>query len=100
MIKVLEKLRKRLKRYILISGADEIIRRYAIINSFDGLITAFGIVNGLSLSGNLRSDLAVISCISSGISMALSGFLGVYMSEKAEREADIRELERHLASSL
>jgi len=100
MIGVLKRLRERLKRYILISGADEIIRRYAVINSFDGLITAFGIVNGLSLSGNLRSDLAVISCISSGISMALSGFLGVYMSEKAEREADIRELERHLASSL
>jgi predicted membrane protein (TIGR00267 family) len=100
MIEVLGRLRKRLKRYISISGADEIIRRYAVINSFDGLIAAFGIVNGLSLSGNLRSELAVISCMSSGISMALSGFLGVYMSEKAEREADIKELERHLVSSL
>jgi len=100
MTGALRRLRERLRHYILISGADEIIRRYVVINSFDGLITAFGIVNGLSLSGNLRSELAVISCISSGISMALSGFLGVYMSEKAEREADIRELERHLASSL
>ena len=100
MIEALKKLRERLKHYIFISGADEIMRRYAVINSFDGLITAFGIVNGLSLSGNLRPDLAVISCISSGVSMALSGFLGVYMSEKAEREADMRELERHLISSL
>ncbi len=63
------------------------------MNAFDGAMTSLGVVMG-SWLGNItdpRSTIGVI--ITSGVAMMVSGFSGTYMTESAERNHSLNELE-------
>ncbi len=79
--------------YLRVTGANRIIRRYFAMNAFDGAMTSLGVVMGAWLSGisDPRSVISVI--ITGGIAMMVSGFSGTYMTESAERNHSLNELE-------
>ena len=79
--------------YLEVTGAIKIIRRYFAMNAFDGAMTSLGVVIGAYLS-HIHVPRSVIGVIiTSGIAMMVSGFSGTYMTESAERNHSLNELE-------
>lgn len=79
--------------YMKVTGATKIIRRYFAMNAFDGAMTSLGVIIGAYLS-NLSDSRSIIGVIiTSGIAMMVSGFSGTYMTESAERNHSLNELE-------
>lgn len=91
---------KDLKYYIKIMHGEEILRRYFIMNAYDGALTMLGIVLGAVMSGAHDAKIIVGASISASFAMGISGFVGAFMTEKAERERLIKELERALLTDL
>jgi predicted membrane protein (TIGR00267 family) len=80
-------------QYLTVTGANKIIRRYFAMNAFDGAMTSLGVVMGSWLGSitDPRSTIGVI--LTSGVAMMVSGFSGTYMTESAERNHSLNELE-------
>jgi predicted membrane protein (TIGR00267 family) len=79
--------------YLRVTRAQKILRRYFAMNAFDGAMTSLGVVIGAYIS-NIVDPRAVIGVIIvGGIAMAVSGFSGTYMTERAERSKSLNELE-------
>lgn len=80
-------------QYLRVTRAPRILRRYFAMNAFDGAMTSLGVVIGAYITGITapRAVLGVI--IVGGIAMAISGFSGTYMTERAERSKALNELE-------
>ncbi len=78
---------------------DPIGRRYFVMNAFDGVMTALGIVlgGGLAIAEPLKLFKAGFGA---SLAIMVSGFWGAFMAERAERKAEIKEMERHLLRSL
>ena len=78
---------------------DPIARRYFVMNTFDGVMTVMGLILGGAFT---IADPLVLFKTGLGASLAImiSGFFGAYMTEKAERTAEIKILEKHLFRSL
>ena len=71
------------------SEAIDIARRYFVMNGFDGALTVLGIIVALYIGDVQSYTLIIIAALGSGISMAVSGFVGAYMSETAERKKEL-----------
>jgi len=80
-------------RYLRVTRAPRILRRYFAMNAFDGAMTSLGVVIGAHITGigDPRAILGVI--VVGGIAMAVSGFSGTYMTESAERNKALNDLE-------
>ena len=81
------------ERMLRISGVLEICRRYFVMNMFDGALAALGVIMGMWVSGIADSSAVVKTTLSAGLAMFISGASGAYLTEKAERERKLRELE-------
>ena len=82
-----------LAQYLKVTGAQKIIRRYFAMNAFDGAMTSLGVVMG-SWMGDISDPRSIIGVIlTSGVAMMVSGFSGTYMTESAERNHSLNELE-------
>jgi len=91
---------KELKRSVRLTGVDEIARRYFVMNLFDGSLAMLGVVLG-SYAAGVDSALVVVKvALGVGLAMAVSGFSGAYIAEKAERLRELREVERAVFSKL
>lgn len=89
-----------LRTYNRITEVGDIVRRYFALNAFDGVITIVGVLVG-SFFGEIREAAAVITVgLATSFAMAVSGFYGAYMSERAERKRALAELEESTLSSL
>jgi predicted membrane protein (TIGR00267 family) len=77
-----------------------IARRMFVTNAFDGILASLGVsVGGFSSKAN--PELLALSIIGGGLAMGLfSSVVGVYISERAERLRELRELERSMAKRL
>jgi predicted membrane protein (TIGR00267 family) len=77
-----------------------IARRMFVTNAFDSLLASLGVsVGGFSSKAN--PELLALSIIGGGLAMGLfSSVIGVYISERAERLRELRELERSMAKKL
>ncbi|MEM2482689.1 MAG: hypothetical protein QW365_06345 [Candidatus Nezhaarchaeales archaeon] len=82
-----------IKNMLTISGVAEICRRYFVMNMFDGTLAALGVIIGMWVSGVDDPRVAIKTVLAAGLAMFFSGSLGAYLTEKAERERKIRELE-------
>ncbi|MBL7118637.1 VIT1/CCC1 transporter family protein [Candidatus Bathyarchaeota archaeon] len=80
-----------------ITDLDEIARRYFVINAFDGSMTMLGIISGVLFSNITDYRIIINSGLGACIAMGVSG---TYMSEKAERTRDLRELEDAMLTNL
>lgn len=85
------------------SGREEvrsISRRYFISNGFDGTLTATGITVGSFLSG-VESGLLVVKIgVGAMVGLATSGVWSVWEIERAEKRADLHELEGAMLEDL
>lgn len=95
-MKFLEKLR----RYMRISEIAPISRRYFIMNAFDGATTILGIVIGAYVAEITSEFLVIWSGLGATLAMGLSGFVGAYMTEEAEREKKLKTLEKSMLTEL
>lgn len=77
-----------------------IARRYLITNGFDGALTMLGMVTGFYTSGMTELSVAISACLGAAIALFISGLSSAYLSEKAEREKELRELEQALVVDL
>lgn len=80
--------------------SNDIARRYFVMNSFDVLLTILGIIIAFFIAGIAESRLIIISCLGSGIAISVSGFWGAYLTESAERNLEVKNLEKHLLRKL
>lgn len=91
---------RRVKLYIQITHAEDILRRYFVMNAFDGAMTSLGIVVGSAVA-NVPDIRFIVGAILGGtMAMGLSGSLGTYMTERAERLRDVKDLENAMLTNL
>ncbi len=79
---------------------DEIARRYFVMNAFDGALTVLGVMVGSYAAGSPNPRFIVGACIGGAIAMGVSGFVGAFMAERAERVRRLKELESVLFMKL
>lgn len=91
-------MKKHLMLHIL--RAQSIARRYLITNGFDGSLTMLGMVTGFYTSGMTELSVAISACLGAAVALFISGLSSAYLSEKAEREKELRELEQALVADL
>lgn len=91
---------KKWKRYYKISDVGSITRRYFVMNAFDGALTMLGVVIGGYIAGILQPITIITAAVSGSIAMGASGISGAYMTEKAERTKELKELERAMVTDM
>jgi len=97
---------REIKEFLSMTEGENILRRYFVMNGFDGALTALGIILGsfiVSVSGetDLESVKILISTgIGASIAMGVSGFWIAYLTEKAERTKERKELEQKMVTDL
>ena len=85
---------------IRITHAHRIFRRYFVVNGFDGALTTLGLVIGFYAAEQVAIPVMISACVGAAIALAVSGFSSAYVSEAAEREKELKELERSLIKNL
>jgi len=90
---VLKKLAKEYD-YLKKAGVTRLARRYFVMNSFDGILTTIGLLSGSYVGGIRDSALILTIGISAGMAIAMSGGLGVFLTETAERKIDLRQVNK------
>jgi predicted membrane protein (TIGR00267 family) len=79
---------------------SSIARRMFITNAFDSLLTSLGVAAG-GYSNQTDPKILALGIIGAAIAMGFfSATLGVYLSEKAERERELRKIQTHIAREL
>jgi predicted membrane protein (TIGR00267 family) len=89
-----------LGEYIEITRSKGILRRYFVMNAFDGAMTSLGVVIGSYVTGILDPADVMGVILVSGVAMAVSGFTGTFMTESAERNHSLNELEDAMLTDL
>ena len=77
-----------------------IARRYMVTNGFDGALTILGMLTGFYASGMTDLSVAISACMGAAIALFISGISSAYLSEKAERQQELRGLEQALITDL
>ena len=88
------------QRILHVLRARSIARRYLITNGFDGSLTMLGMLTGFYTSGMTELTVAISACLGAAVALFISGLSSAYLSEKAEREKELRELEQALLVDL
>jgi predicted membrane protein (TIGR00267 family) len=77
-----------------------IARRYFVVNGFDGALTMLGIIMGFYFSGEASISITISACFGAAIALGMSGFSSAYISESAERQQELKELEAAMVTNL
>jgi predicted membrane protein (TIGR00267 family) len=85
--------------YIQITEMGPIARRYFVKNGFDGSMTMLGIIVGALVSDG-APEVVVTAGLATCLAMGISGISGAYMTERAERKRDLKELESAMITKL
>jgi predicted membrane protein (TIGR00267 family) len=85
--------------YLKITGMGPIARRYFVKNGFDGSMTMLGIVVG-SWVADSQASIIVATGLGACLAMGISGLFGAYMTERAERKRDLKNLENAMMTKL
>jgi predicted membrane protein (TIGR00267 family) len=91
---------ERLKEYGKVAEISEIARRYFAMNSFDGILTILGVLAGNYLAGVRDSAVVIVTGMATSVSMGVSGLWGAYLTESAERQKSLDDLEEHTLTDL
>ncbi|MEJ2180368.1 MAG: hypothetical protein P8Y28_08010 [Gammaproteobacteria bacterium] len=90
----------RLRYLIELSHAHRIARRYFVTNGFDGVLTMLGLLLGFRLSGAASPEVMIGACLGAAIALFMSGVTSAYISEAAEKESELHELEKSMVTTL
>jgi len=88
------------REYDRIAGIGEIARRYLAMNAFDGVLTIIGVLMGNYMAGVRSAGIVIRTGIATSIAMGVSGLWGAYLTEAAERQRELAELEKISLTSL
>jgi predicted membrane protein (TIGR00267 family) len=91
---------ERIHFLIRLGHAHKIARRYFVTNGFDGALTLLGLVMGFYSSGSVALPVVINACLGAAIALTVSGLSSAYVSEAAEREQELLELEQALVRDL
>jgi len=83
-----------IQTYNQIVGIAEIARRYFAMNAFDGVLTTIGVLAGNYLAGVRDLSIPIRIGIATSIAMGISGLWGAYLTESAERQRELSDLEK------
>ena len=86
--------------FLKITGSHTIARRYFVVNGFDGVLTMLGIIMGFYISGEPNTKVIINACLGAAVALTVSGLTSAYMSEAAERQQALRELETAMVADL
>jgi len=86
--------------YIQITEMGPIARRYFVKNGFDGSMTMLGIIVGAWVVNVTQPEIVVTAGLGACLAMGISGISGAYMTERAERKRDLKELESAMITKL
>ncbi len=91
----------RISKYAGMLEAKSIARRMFVTNSFDSLLSALGIILGAFIAGVREPQAYVAAVLGASFTMGFfSGVVATYLSERAERARELKELEKHMLHSL
>lgn len=85
---------------IKITGSQVIARRYFVVNGFDGALTMLGLLVGFYVSEDVRLPMVINVCLGVAIALGMSGVSSAYISEAAEKQRELRELEQAMVTDL
>ena len=91
---------EKFKYYNQLSNIGEIARRYFAMNAFDGVLTIIGVLMGNFTAGVENPQIVVTTGLATCIAMGISGLWGAYLTEAAERQRELSELEGITLTSL
>ena len=78
-----------------------IARRLFITNAVDSVLSTIGIVTGTSASHVSDPKVYISAALGGALSLGLlSGFLGVYLTERAEKVRELQEIEKAMLADL
>ena len=83
-----------------ISQSYDIARRYFVVNSFDGALTMLGLLSGFYVSEAVELSVVIPACLGAAIALGMSGVTSAYLSEKAERKKEFKQLQEAMVSDL
>ncbi len=83
-----------------ITGSQVIARRYFVVNGFDGALTMLGLLVGFYVSDDVRQPVIMNACLGVAIALGMSGVSSAYISEAAEKQRELRELEQAMVTDL
>jgi len=83
-----------LREYDKLANISEIARRYFAMNAFDGVLTIIGVLMGNYIAQVKNPQIVVSTGLATCIAMGVSGLWGAYLTETAERQRDLDELNR------
>ena len=86
--------------YIQITEMGPIARRYFVKNGFDGSMTMLGIIVGAWVVNVTEAEIIVTAGLGACLAMGISGISGAYMTERAERKRDLKNLETAMMTKL
>ncbi len=95
----------RVRLHLKLTQGEEIARRYLAMNAFDGVLPVLGIIMGglASFSFQVPSIIfqtSLLAIFATSFSMLISGMTSSYLTEGAERQRDIRDLEKSMLTDL
>ncbi|MCE7739301.1 MAG: hypothetical protein GPJ50_07975 [Candidatus Heimdallarchaeota archaeon] len=92
---------REIRDFLSMTEGENILRRYFVMNGFDGALTALGIILGSLIARNFANpEQLILSGIGASIAMGVSGFWIAYLTEKAERTRERKELEKSMVTDL
>ena len=91
---------RQLRFLFKLTHAHTIARRYFVINGFDGALTMLGLTMGFYSSDSVATAVIISACLGASIALSVSGLASAYVSESAEREKDLKELEQAVVGDL
>ncbi|MEN8176449.1 MAG: hypothetical protein ABFS23_11840 [Pseudomonadota bacterium] len=91
---------KELLKLLRLARYHQIARRYFVTNGFDGGLAMLGLIMGFYVSGGADPRMALSACVGTAVALMMSGLSSAYVSEVAERKAELRELEAAMLADL
>jgi predicted membrane protein (TIGR00267 family) len=83
-----------------ITRSHVIARRYFIVNGFDGALTMLGLLVGFYVSDDVRLPVVINACLGVAIALGMSGVSSAYISEAAEKQRELKDLEKAMVTDL
>jgi predicted membrane protein (TIGR00267 family) len=100
IVNPIRRLIDRLQRYGQLVNIGEIARRYFAMNAFDGVLTIIGVLMGNFTAGVEEARIVVTTGLATCVAMGISGLWGAYLTEAAERQRELLELESYTLTDL
>ena len=83
-----------------ITRTHAIVRRYFFVNKFDGELTMLGLIIGFHVSAPADLSVIINASLGAAIALGMSGVSSAYVSESAERQRALREIEEAMVADL